>query len=284
MPELALKIDIDTYKGFKEGLPVLLKTLGEYGLKASFFITFGPDRSGLAVIQLLRPRFFMKMLKSDAPGTYGIETALYGTLLKAPMIASAYPDSVMQIIELGHEAACHAWDHRLWQDWLFILSPKSIHEWFKKMVDAFIRTTAKAPEAFGAPGWMMNEASLKEATAWGFKYLSCTRAESPFICQENGIMEIPSNLPCIEEVGTAGVIASLEKGMESKAPLVLPVHTEIEGGAFNNDFEKILLKALALGYSIKRLDEIAAGIDRKTLEVRSLKMGLLPGRAFKCCI
>jgi undecaprenyl phosphate-alpha-L-ara4FN deformylase len=284
MAELALKVDIDTYRGFRDGLPSLLKTLGERGLKASFFVTFGPDRSGLAIIQMLRPRFFMKMLKSNAPGTYGIETALYGTLLKAPMIASAYPDAVCQIAELGHETACHAWDHRLWQDWLNFMGKKSIHEWFRKMVGAYMDATGAAPGAFGAPGWMMNASALKEVAAWGFKYLSCTRAQVPFIFEENGLLEIPSNIPCIEEVGTEGVLSALEKNAGSSVPQVLPVHTEIEGGAFKADFERILDTAAALGYNIRKLCDIADGIDRSQLEIRPLRKALLTGRAFECSV
>ncbi|HEY9162906.1 MAG TPA: polysaccharide deacetylase family protein [Desulfomonilia bacterium] len=284
MPELALKVDIDTYRGFRDGLPSLLKTLGERNLKASFFVTFGPDRSGLAIIQMFRPRFFMKMLKSNAPGTYGIETALYGTLLKAPMIASANPEAVRQIAELGHETACHAWDHRLWQDWLGIMGRKGIHEWFRKMVGAYMDATGTAPGAFGAPGWMMNTSALKEAAAWGFKYLSCTRAQVPFIFEENGLLEIPSNIPCIEEVGTDGVLTALEKNAGSSVPQVLPVHTEIEGGAFKADFERILDKAAALGYNIRKLCDIAEGIDRSRLEIRPLRKALLAGRAFSCSV
>ncbi len=284
MPELALKVDIDTYRGFKDGLPSLLKTLGERGLKASFFITFGPDRSGLAIIQMLRPRFFMKMLKSNAPGTYGIETALYGTLLKAPMIASAYPDAVRQIGELGHETACHAWDHRLWQDWLGVMGKNGIHEWFRKMVGAYMDATGTAPVAFGAPGWMMNTSSLKEAAAWGFKYLSCTRAQIPFIYEETGMLEVPSNIPCIEEVGTEGVLSALEKNAGSSVPQVLPVHTEIEGGAFKSDFEHILDKAAALGYNIRKLCDIADEIDRSQLDIRPLRKALIAGRAFACSV
>ncbi len=284
MADLALKVDIDTYKGFRDGLPSLLKTLGERRLKASFFITFGPDRSGLAIFQMLRPRFFMKMIKSNAPGTYGIETALYGTLLKAPLIASAYPDEVLQIAELGHETACHAWDHRLWQDWLFLMGKKSIHEWFKKMVGAYIDATEAVPEAFGAPGWMMNTLALKETAGWGFKYLSCTRAQVPFIFEENGLLEMPSNLPCIEEVGTNGVLAALEQKAGSVIPQVLPVHTEIEGGAFKSDFELILDKALGLGYSIKKLCDVAETLDRSKLQIRPLRKALLAGRAFACSV
>ncbi len=284
MAELALKVDIDTYRGFREGLPQLLRILGNRGIHASFFVSFGPDRSGLAVIQLLRPRFLWKMLRTNAPGTYGLETALYGTLLKAPLIGLAFPAAIRQLIELGHEVACHAWDHRLWQDWLPFMRTQSIHAWFEKMVDAHIQTTGRAPDGFGAPGWRMDKRTLHEVQRWGFQYLSCTRAGRPFICDENGMLEIPSNLPCIEEVGVDGLVRALEKNALSSIPQVLPVHTEVEGNLFRKEFEQLLDTIGALGYSIKQMADLAKAIDRSVLEVRGLREAILPGRAFKCAV
>jgi hypothetical protein len=164
------------------------------------------------------------------------------------------------------------------------MGKNGIHDWFRKMVGAYMDATGTAPGAFGAPGWMMNTMSLKEAAAWGFKYLSCTRAQEPFIFEENGLLEIPSNIPCIEEVGTDGVIKALEEAAGSSVPQVLPVHTEIEGGAFKADFERILDKAAALGYNIRKLCDIADGINRSQLEIRPLRKALLTGRAFACSV
>lgn len=284
MAILALKVDIDTYQGLRSGLPVLLRILGERGLKASFYVSFGPDRSGLAIIQLLRPRFLWKMLRTNAPATYGLQTALYGTLLKAPLIGKGFPDAVRQLAELGHEVACHAWDHRLWQDWLPCLSTNSIHRWFEHMVSSYVDIIGKEPESFGAPSWRMDRRVLAEVRHWSFNFLSCTRAERPFIFAENGLLEIPSNLPCIEEVGVDGVLAALKRRADIPIPQVLPVHTEIEGHGYRREFEGILDTALQLGYIIKTVGEIAHTIDRTNLETRGLREGILPGRAFQCSL
>ncbi|HLN91103.1 MAG TPA: 4-deoxy-4-formamido-L-arabinose-phosphoundecaprenol deformylase, partial [Patescibacteria group bacterium] len=76
---LALKIDVDTRRGMEHGVPSLLDTLGAFHVPATFFLSFGPDNSGKAVCQLLRnPRFLVKMLRTNAPGLYGLRTALYG--------------------------------------------------------------------------------------------------------------------------------------------------------------------------------------------------------------
>jgi len=56
------------------------------------------------------------MLRTKAASLYGWKTALYGTLLPAPMIALSFPDGVRRILDEGHEVQLHAWDHRCWQD------------------------------------------------------------------------------------------------------------------------------------------------------------------------
>jgi undecaprenyl phosphate-alpha-L-ara4FN deformylase len=107
---LGLKVDVDTRRGMEEGLPALLSLFAEFGVRATFFLSFGPDNSGKAVFQMVRnPRFLFKMIRTNAPGLYGFRTALYGTVLKAPMIASAFPDICRQIEERGHEVEFHAW-------------------------------------------------------------------------------------------------------------------------------------------------------------------------------
>lgn len=284
MAQLALKVDVDTYEGLQNGVPRLLEVFGRRGLNASFFMSFGPDRSGLAAFQLLRPKFFMKMLRTNAPSLYGWRTPLYGTLLPAPLIGCGSPEIVLAVRDAGHEVACHAWDHRLWQDWLFILSEKRIVSWFAKLTSAYRTVLGQAPGAFGAPGWAMDARALKAAKAAGFSYLSCTRAAKPFIFAENGLLEVPSNLPCIEEVGVEGVLAALRQNAASDIPQVLAVHAEVEGGPYAADFERILDTIAELGYAVRRLDEVAASIERSGLEVRGLRRALLPGRAFKCSV
>src|SRR3990170_8739860 len=101
---LGLKVDVDTRRGMEEGVPALLSLLDEFGLRATFFLSFGPDHSGKAVYRMVRnPRFLFKMIRTNAPGLYGFRTALDGALLKAPMIASALPALCRKIEKQGHE-------------------------------------------------------------------------------------------------------------------------------------------------------------------------------------
>ncbi len=284
MATLVLKVDIDTFRGMKEGIPRILKTLDKFSVQASFFVSFGPDRSGLAFLQLMRPKFMMKMIRTNAPAMYGLKTALYGTILPAPIIGKEFPGAIKTLASTGHEVACHAWDHRLWQDWLFLMGRKSIDRWFEKMVTAYVSITGKSPVGFGAPGWRINKNALESAASGDFSYLSCSRGEKPYIFEENGMLEIPSNLPCIEEVGVTGVLAALEKKVNSPIIQVLPVHAEVEGGPYSETFENILNTAHCLGYKIIKMVDAAADLDKSSLESRPIKQGIIAGRAFECAV
>ncbi len=149
MAMLGLKIDVDTYWGMKNGVPCLLEILKQFQIKGTFFLSIGPDNSGRAALQLIKnPLFLKKMMRTNAIGLYGWKTALYGTLLPAPMIALSFPQIVNDIIAAGHEVQFHAWDHRRWQDELPHKSENWIREWFSKGIAGFEKLTGKKPTAF----------------------------------------------------------------------------------------------------------------------------------------
>src|ERR1035437_6148704 len=92
-PTIALKVDVDTYAGTRDGVPRLLETLERFGIHATFYFSMGPDNTGKSIRRIFtRKGFLRKQLRTGAPSIYGIKTMLYGTLLPAPMIAESYPD------------------------------------------------------------------------------------------------------------------------------------------------------------------------------------------------
>ncbi|KUG24122.1 polymyxin resistance protein pmrj, putative deacetylase [hydrocarbon metagenome] len=285
MPMLGLKIDVDTYEGMKKGVPSLLQTLKQFNLKGTFFLSIGPDNSGRAVLQLIKnPLFLKKMMRTNAPALYGWRTAFNGTLLPAPMIALSFPEIVKDIISAGHEVQFHAWDHRRWQDELSSKSEDWIKEWFDKGIAGFEKLTDRKPTAFGAPSWFIDDRVLAIIKEYNFEYLSCTRATGPFIHQAINALEIPSDLPCFEEVDAGKSISIISELIKDGSVHVLPVHAEVEGGIFQNQFKELLEKALNMNVEIVTLKTIKDKLDIKTLPVRKYKIELLPGRHSPCAV
>ncbi len=282
---LGIKIDVDTYQGMKNGVPRLLDILGTYDIKGSFFLSIGPDASGRAMLQLIKnPRFLKKMVRTNAVGLYGLRTALYGTLLPSPMIALSFPDIVTKIISRGHEVQFHAWDHRRWQDEVQKRSKEWIQDWFEKGIRGFAELTGHKPSAFGAPAWIIDDRVMNVLGDYRFDYLSCTRAEKPFIHEKIGVVEIPSDLPCFEEVGVPEGISAVASILKDGDMHVLPVHAEVEGGIWSGPFIELLEHVRSSGYRFATLSEIRKLLPADQLTVRKYRMELLPGRSVPCAV
>ncbi len=282
---LSLKIDVDTYVGMKNGVPRLLSILADFGAQATFYLSMGPDSSGRAILQLIKnPLFLKKMLRTRATRLYGFRTALYGTLLPSPKIAISFPELVQRILSEGHNVEFHAWDHRRWQDDLSKQSTSWISAWFDKGISAYTRIVGHQPASFGAPAWLIDDRSLKIVRTYPFRFLSCSRAESPFIESLTGIPEIPSDLPCLEEIGVENGISMILSRLKRGGVHVLPVHAEAEGGIWDVHFINFLQELQKMDYDIVKMDGILDLLKTDSLPRRKYRMELLPGRSAPCAL
>ncbi|TWU38058.1 putative 4-deoxy-4-formamido-L-arabinose-phosphoundecaprenol deformylase ArnD [Candidatus Brocadiaceae bacterium S225] len=285
---ISLKIDVDTYQGMEKGVPVLLEILKKYGIKATFFLSFGPDNSGKAVWNIFRRRGFLsKMLRTGAPRMYGIKTMLYGTLLPAPLIAAAMHQVVDSVRKGGHEIGVHAWDHRLWQDNLGKLSAGRIKEEFEKSFDAFRSILGAEPKATAAPAWFCNLTSLKIQDSLNLEYSSDTRGRLPFYPRINGdefkTLQIPTNQPCIEELIGLDLIDSNNlvdyqiEYLREEAPNIITIHAEVEGNIYKDEFDQFLRKTISMGYEYAPLNVIAKSFH--DAPIKDVKYEFIAGRS-----
>jgi len=280
-----LKIDVDTYQGMRLGVPILLSLLRRYGLRATFFLSIGPDASGRAVLQFLKnPLFLKKMVRTRAASLYGFRTALYGTLLPSPMIALSFPDLVKRIMADGHEVQFHAWDHRRWQDELDSRPEVWIRDWFRRGIAGFESLTGRRPSSFGAPAWLIDDRALLLIRHLGLDYLSCTRAKAPFVLEGTDLIEIPSDLPCFEETGFQEGEHKILSMLAGGGIHVLPVHAEVEGGRMIENFTRLLRETEKLDYRIMPLGDIHPLLDIENMTTRPFRLQLLPGRSVPCAV
>jgi peptidoglycan/xylan/chitin deacetylase (PgdA/CDA1 family) len=282
---LALKVDVDTLRGYVEGVPRLLDLFGSYGIRASIFFSFGPDNSGKAIRRIFRRGFLSKMLRTKAPTTYGFKTLLYGTLLPAPMIVESAPHIFRRACEEGHDCGVHAWDHVHLQDRLHTMPEEEFSLQYAGAAKIFTELSGKTPVSYAAPGWQVSSGSLLAEERLNLKYASDTRGRSPFFPTYRGrrfaVPQIPTTLPTMDEIlGSAGVtdqtlpdlwMSCLHEGWN-----VLTVHAEMEGISKLCVFENFLKKSLENEVSFITLSEIADTAEMETSEVVT---GSLPGRA-----
>lgn len=283
---VGLRIDVDTWRGTRTGVPRLCSLLAERGLSASFFFSVGPDNMGRHLWRLLRPAFLWKMLRSNGASLYGWDIVLRGTLWPGPVISERAAGPIRHACEEGHEIGFHAWDHHAWQAHVDDMSGERIGEITRLGVEAIERATGKAPCCAAAPGWRCNDAVLRAQMSFPFTYQSDCRGESVFLPLVDGAAlprpQIPVTLPTYDEmVGRDGVtddsyndelLARLEPGRLN----VLAVHAEVEGGTKAALFGDFLDRATERGWRFAPLSSLIP--EAGELPVAPVVAGRIPGR------
>ena len=123
---IALRVDVDTVRGTRDGLPRLLRILEARGICATWYVTLGPDNMGRHAWRLLRPAFFLKMLRSQAASLYGYDILFRGTLWPGTVISRHFKEQLRMPMKAGQEVGVHAWDHHLWQVGIDRLSDEAL--------------------------------------------------------------------------------------------------------------------------------------------------------------
>jgi peptidoglycan/xylan/chitin deacetylase (PgdA/CDA1 family) len=292
---VALKIDVDTYRGTLEGVPAMLDDLRAARVKASFYFTLGPDRSGRAIFRVFtKPGFLAKMLRTNAVKMYGWKTALYGTLLPAPRIAERCAAILRRCQEEGHEVGLHAWDHIVWQDRLHAMERSEVVGLLRQGIEAFRNVFGAAPKGFAAPAWYATDDAWEILARQGFEYLSVSRGVAPplFPCVRERVLptlEIPTTLSTLDEdLGRDGTTPEnyVERLLASYRPgatEVLTVHAETEGLAYRHLFQGLLKKQLERGIETIPLRQLAME-SRDHAPAREVGLGLVPGRAGRVAV
>ena len=286
MREVALRIDVDTHDGLGQGVPRLVEALDRLGLRATFFVTFGPERTGLALARAWRPDFAWKLLRTRALATYGWRTALRGTLLPARPVGEAFAPLLRQVAEAGHEVGLHGYDHFAWQERVGRMKPEAIEAALRAGVEAFTGALARPPAATAAPGWRATPESLAIQERFGFAYASDARGRTPFRALAGAgvhpTLQLPTTLPTLDELlGRSREPWAALEGMLEPGLNVMTAHAEIEGGALAPQFEGFLERLLGRGVKIGPLGEVAGRLraDGDGVVVSRVVRGRVPGRS-----
>jgi peptidoglycan/xylan/chitin deacetylase (PgdA/CDA1 family) len=283
---VGLRVDVDTRRGLDEGVPRLLELFRRLGVRASFFVTMGPDHSGRAIRRVLRPSFLAKMWRTNPFKLYGLRTLFSGTLVPARLVGTGAPAMLRQIADEGHEVAPHGWDHVGWQDRIHRLDHVAIRADLDLAARSFLTAVGVAPSASAAPGWRTSPLALTVQDARGFLYASDTRGDTPFRPRvDAGALEtiqLPTTMPTMDEVigRVSNVPLALAQTVRPGVN-VFTLHAEVEGGALLGTFEAFLAELVAARARLTRLDDLAARAIAASDELPIAKVvrGWIEGRS-----
>ena len=262
---VGLRIDVDTFRGTRIGVPALCRVLQKHKVQATFFFSVGPDNMGRHLWRLIRPRFLWKMLRTNAAGLYGWDILLCGAFWPGPRIGERLRD-VIRATAADHEAGLHAWDHQFWQAHIDDMTAEDIHAAVRRGYDALAGIIGRTPDAHASPSWKCNDLVLAATAGVPFRYGSDCRGRSVFGPILNGQpssrLQVPVTLPTYDElVGPGGIpLAGYNDHMlgliEKQKTAVLCIHAEVEGISRLQMFSDFLSKAAAKGLELVPLGRL----------------------------
>jgi peptidoglycan/xylan/chitin deacetylase (PgdA/CDA1 family) len=288
---LALKIDVDTLRGTREGVPALMRLLQLAGAGATFLFSVGPDHTGRALRRAFRPGFLSKVSRTSVLEHYGLRTLLYGTLLPGPDIGQRAALQMRQVRDAGFEVGVHCYDHVAWQDFVARRDAAWTERQMRLAFERFAEIFGVAPRVHGAAGWQMNVAALRLEEQLGCDYASDTRGTHPFVPLIDGrrsrVPQLPTTLPTVDElIGLNGLNADnvhealLERTRRGAAgSQVFTLHAELEGMKLLPVMRRLLDGWVAQGHELVSMATLCASLDRDQLPACRVVAGTVPGRS-----
>ena len=288
--KLALKIDIDTYRGTREGVPRLVEAIQRHHADATFLFSLGPDNTGRAIKRVFRPGFIRKVSRTSVVEHYGIKTLMYGTLLPGPDIGRACADLLRSVRDAGFEVGIHTWDHIRWQDHVAGKDAAWTAAEMQKSVQRFEEIFGEKPRTHGAAGWQMNDHAYRLEQKYGFDYASDCRGTEAFFPivagQALAVPQLPTTLPTLDElIGLDSLTAEnvhehlLQLTAATNRDHVYTLHAELEGMRLLPVLERLLSGWREQGYELTSVRKLFESLDLSKLPKYHVAQGNIPGRS-----
>lgn len=288
---IALKVDVDTLRGTRVGVPRLIETLRRHGAGATFLFSLGPDHTGRAIRRALRPGFLRKVGRTSVLEHYGLKTLLYGTVLPGPDIGRKARGEMLAVRDAGFEVGVHCWDHVAWQDGVAQADAAWTLAEMSRAMERFQEVFGEPPRVHGAAGWQMNAEALRLTQRLGFDYASDCRGSRPFLPLWNAepihCPQFPTTLPTLDELigldgHTVDNVAEHLLDLTAATPeqdQVFTLHAELEGQKLLPVFERLLQGWRSQGrpcVALRRFFERQVPTD---LPRHEISLAELPGRS-----
>jgi undecaprenyl phosphate-alpha-L-ara4FN deformylase len=258
---LALKIDVATERGMRQGVPQLAGLLERHGVRATFLFTLGPHHP------------------------------LGCRWLPGADLGRRFAASMRSIHDAGFETGIHAFDHATW----LCRAAHGCAAWTQREMQSAqtrYQEIFMTPAAIhGAAGWQMNVHAYRLTQRLGFRYCSDTRGIHPFLPVYNAEIvacpQLPTTLPTLDEllaspgITTDNVVARLLQLSADPPPSghVYTLRAENEGLQSSSLFTQLLDGWRALGYRLTGLGDYGDSLNLAALPHHNVVQGHVAGRS-----
>lgn len=221
-----LRVDIESDKGIREGIPNLLDLLKKYDIKVSFYLVMGGESN---IFEILK---YNKKMESSAERSIKVWTLankLRMALFPKDFI-KANKEILQRILNEGHELGIHGWKHR---EWTRGLDKININDKINKAINRYNNLFGQKPISWASPGFNINDNVLSILEKEGIKYISDFSGEKPALYSK--IKNIPITIcgdnrtPIIENLISKGkndneILEFIKKEISSKEIISFYIH------------------------------------------------------------
>jgi len=259
---LALKIDVHSLRGMRDGVPKLVDILQRHGASATFYLTLGRDRPNL---------------------------------LPSTDIARRARDLMRDVRDRGFETGVLAYDGWQWQRRIVDAPATWVEAQMRRAIERYTDVFDEPPRAHAATGWRASLDALRLTQRLGFDYASDGRGNSPHLPVWNAELvrcpQFPTTLPTLDELVRSNAASDdnvaahlLGSTAEAAYDHVFALSAEREGGKLAAVFEQLVVGWRNQGYRLVRLRDLYEAIDPLALPRCEVGWGEVRGRPHKVLV
>lgn len=220
-----IRVDIDSI-GDVDVLPETLDLLDDFGVKATFFVAMGPDRTGKNLFKYMKRPWDLGKAR---PSRFGFWSLMRGLI--SPAYIEDCRDGLYEIKKRGHEVGLHGYDHYQW----IKTEGKEAGSLIEKGCALFENIFKTLPKSFASPGFTVNREILRKVD--DFDYSSDFIYKEPFYPKLNGekfnTLQIPVSIKSIGEFDIDGlnnrqVLKKYQKEIEKRGFFTFYFHPSYE--------------------------------------------------------
>ena len=163
--DFVIRIDLESNKGIKRGLPKLLDLFQKKGIRGSFYIAMGGETGALGLLNNSK--------KMQNAGERKIKVFNFFEKLRIALFPKDFVSSnkaiLQRVIDEGHELGIHGWKHRSWTRNFERLDKNNE---LNLAISKYEKLFGKKPISFSAPGFMIDEETIKLLGEKGIIHIS----------------------------------------------------------------------------------------------------------------
>ncbi|HZP88056.1 MAG TPA: 4-deoxy-4-formamido-L-arabinose-phosphoundecaprenol deformylase [Burkholderiales bacterium] len=285
--KIAVKIDVHTLRGTREGVPALIEMLERYRARATFLFSLGPDSAG----RQLRGALLRAITRGARPprllGHYGWNRLLSGALLPPPDIGERCGEVLRSVRAAGFEVGVRSIDEASWDKQIDRANATWTRLQMERARARFREVFGENPRVHAAAGWRMNRHAYRLTQLLGFDYCSDTLGTQPYVpiyqAELIACPQLPTTLPTMANLLDQGLSseAAAERILsdsESVRPSghVYNAHAEVEGLKLKPHFERLLQTWKSRNVNLLSLSDYFDALPDKDLPRHEVSRTRLP--------